>query len=220
VADVALAGVHKAFGTTEVLHGVDLRVASGGSVGILGPSGCGKTTVLRLIAGFEAADLGSIAIGGQIVDAQVDHQTTWVPAYRRGVGYLPQEGALFPHLTVEGNIAFGLPRGSDRPRRVRELLDLVALDPKLARRRPDELSGGQQQRVAVARALGAEPRVILLDEPFSGLDVGLRDDLRTAVHSLLRAAAVTTIVVTHDIADVAGYADRVVLMRDGRILPA
>ena len=123
MADVVLAGVHKAFGTTEVLHGIDLRVASGGSVGILGPSGCGKTTVLRLIAGFEAANLGSIAIGGQVVDAQVDHQTTWVPAYRRGVGYLPQEGALFPHLTVEGNIAFGLPKGSDRPRRVRELLD-------------------------------------------------------------------------------------------------
>ena len=220
MADVVLAGVHKAFGTTEVLHGIDLRVASGGSVGILGPSGCGKTTVLRLIAGFEAADLGSIAIGGQVVDAQVDHQTTWVPAYRRGVGYLPQEGALFPHLTVEGNIAFGLPKGSDRPRRVRELLELVALDPKLARRRPDELSGGQQQRVAVARALGAEPRVILLDEPFSGLDLGLRDELRKAVHALLRAAAVTTIVVTHDIEDVAGYADRVVLMHDGRIAPA
>jgi iron(III) transport system ATP-binding protein len=218
VADVALEEVHKRFGVTPVLQGVDLRVASGHGVAILGPSGCGKTTILRAIAGFEPIDRGSIAVGDTLVDVRRDaERPVWVPAHRRGVGYLPQEGALFPHLTVAGNVAFGLPKGADREQRVTELLELVSLDPAMRTRRPDQLSGGQQQRVALARALAAEPRVLLLDEPFSGLDPDLRDGMRETVHRLLQATRVTTILVTHDAADARGYVDRLLAMRDGRL---
>jgi iron(III) transport system ATP-binding protein len=219
VADVTLEAVRKRFGETSVLEGVDLHLESGHGVAILGPSGCGKTTILRAIAGFEPIDSGSIAVGGTQVDSRRDgERPVWVPAHRRGVGYLPQEGALFPHLSVGGNVAFGLPKGADRERRVTELLELVALDPGMRARRPDQLSGGQQQRVALARALAAEPRVLLLDEPFSGLDPDLRDDMRETVHRLLRTTRVTTILVTHDAADARGYVDRVLAMRDGRLI--
>jgi iron(III) transport system ATP-binding protein len=218
-AEVALVDVEKRFGRTDVLRGVTLSIGSGQSAAILGPSGCGKTTVLRVLAGFEAADRGTVAVGGEVVDGGGDGARTWIPAHRRGVGYLPQEGALFPHLTVAGNVAFGLPRGSDRRRRVPELLDLVALHQELADRRPDQLSGGQQQRVALARALAAEPRVLLLDEPFASLDADLRAAMRETVHGLLRRTGVTTIFVTHDMADVDGFADAVYRMRDGRVEP-
>ena len=224
MAEVTLRGVRKRFGATEVLRGLDLHVGSGESVAILGASGCGKTTVLRAIAGFEPVDAGTVSVDGTVVDGGVDAGGSsqgagrrWVPAHRRGVGYLPQEGALFPHLTVGGNVAFGLPRGADRDKRVAQLLQLVALEPGMRIRRPDQLSGGQQQRVALARALAAEPRVLLLDEPFSGLDADLRDGMRETVHQLLRATAVTTILVTHDPADAIGYVDRLIVMRDGRL---
>src|SRR5687768_2000966 len=154
----------KSFAATPVLTGVDLHVPTGGFTALLGPSGCGKTTLLRLIAGFDDPDAGAIEVGGR----QVAGPGRSVPARRRHIGFVPQEGGLFPHLSVAGNVAFGLPRRQRRDTgRVRELLTLVGLDPALAQRSPHQLSGGQQQRVALARALAPEPSLVLLDEPFS-----------------------------------------------------
>jgi iron(III) transport system ATP-binding protein len=212
MADLALAGVAKRFGAVVVLDGLDLRVEDGATLAIVGPSGCGKTTILRLIAGFEEPDAGSIAIGGSVVSGP-----TWVPAHRRGIGYVPQDGGLFPHLSVGENVLYGL-RGSDgRATRLRELLDLVSLDPGLADRRPDELSGGQQQRVALARALAIEPRLMLLDEPFSALDADLRAETRHAVRRVLDTTGTTAIVVTHDPVDAHDFASVVAVMDAGRI---
>ena len=208
--------VTKSFGSTQVLRGVSLSVHRGITTAIVGPSGSGKTTLLRLIAGFEAPDSGSIMLDGKVVA----DGTTLVPAHRRNVGYVAQDGALFPHLSVGENIAFGLDRRKFGGRaavrnRVAELLAMVSLDPDYADRRPDELSGGQQQRVALARALAREPDLMLLDEPFSALDAGLRVATRKAVAATLAAAGVTTILVTHDQGEALSFADQVAVMRRG-----
>ena len=155
-----------------VLHAVDLDVPAGSTTAVLGASGCGKTTLLRIIAGFVRPDAGEVEIGDRLVTGPGRH----VPPERRGIGYVRQDGGLFPHLDVGGNVAFGWDRRRRRRREgVGDLLELVGLDPRLARRRPDELSGGQQQRVALARALAARPRLLLLDEPLSALDRELRE---------------------------------------------
>ena len=176
---IELRAAAKSFDTTAVLRGVDLTVPVGSFTAVLGASGSGKTTLLRLIAGFERLDSGSISIG----DRMVDDGTRTVSPQHRGVGYVPQEGALFPHLTVIGNIAFGLSR-RDRTK-AEHLLELTGLR-ELRKRYPHQLSGGQQQRVALARALAIGPQVVLLDEPFSALDASLRGDLRRDVARILR----------------------------------
>lgn len=182
---------------------------------MLGPSGCGKTTLLRLIAGFADPNSGTIAFGDEVV-FRPGHTTK---PQRRRAGYVPQEGALFPHLTVSANITFGLPRSERRAgHRVAELLDLVGLAPGLASRYPHELSGGQQQRVALARALAPRPAVVLLDEPFSSLDAALREGTRRAVATALRTAGATAVLVTHDQSEALSLADQVGVMRDGRLV--
>ncbi len=210
---IELRGASKAFGPTRVLHRVDLDVPERSITAVLGASGSGKTTLLRLIAGFEALDGGSLKIGGRLVD----DASRSVPAQHRGVGYVPQEGALFPHLTVRGNVAFGLPR-NDRDR-VGELLDLVGLR-ELDRRYPHQLSGGQQQRVALARALAIGPSVVLLDEPFSALDASLRSELRRDVARILSETATTTVLVTHDQGEALAMADQIALLAGGTVIAA
>ena len=168
---LTVSGVSKAFGSTPVLDDISLEVPQGSRTAIVGASGSGKSTLLRLIAGFEEPDAGSILLGDRVLSTR----GSAVPAHRRGIGYVAQDGALFPHLTTAANIAFGLPRRGDRAARVREVMELASLDPVLADRFPHQLSGGQQQRVALARALAPRPGIILLDEPFSALDTGLRE---------------------------------------------
>jgi iron(III) transport system ATP-binding protein len=207
-------GIAKSFNGHTVLHDIDLNLQSGTTTAVVGASGCGKTTLLRLIAGFESPDAGTISIDGR----QVAGPQTAVAPHRRGVGYVAQDGALFPHLTVGQNIAYGL-RGTARDEvraRVAELLETVSLDPSYASRRPHQLSGGQQQRVALARALARHPVLMLLDEPFSALDTGLRASTRKAVAGLLSTAGVTTLLVTHDQEEALSIADQVAVMRDGR----
>jgi len=209
-----LRNVAKTYGEVVAAADVSLDVAAGSRTAIVGPSGSGKTTLLRLIAGFESPDRGSIILGA---DTLADGNGS-IPAHRRGIGYVAQEGALFPHLTVAENIAFGLGRGDDREAAVHALLDLVGLPRSMATRRPHELSGGQQQRVALARALARRPRLMLLDEPFSALDTGLREGLRDLVADVLSKAGVTTLFVTHDQSEALSFADHVALMRDGVIV--
>ncbi|PBB68355.1 ABC transporter ATP-binding protein [Mesorhizobium sp. WSM4312] len=206
-------GLHKHYGPVAALAGVDLDVASGSRTAIVGPSGCGKTTLLRLIAGFEAPDQGRIVLGGEVLA----NGGAAVPAHRRGIGVVAQDGALFPHLTIGDNIGFGMGRGDDkRAERIVELAYIVGLDKAILKRRPHELSGGQQQRVALARAMAMKPRLMLLDEPFSALDTGLRASMRKAVAELLEAAGITTILVTHDQAEALSFAAQVAVMRDGK----
>ncbi|HWL36849.1 MAG TPA: ABC transporter ATP-binding protein [Frankiaceae bacterium] len=208
---VEVRGVVKAFGPVEVLRGVSLSVEPGSVTAVLGPSGCGKTTLLRVIGGFERPDAGTVHVGGRDV--------TRTPAHERRIAMVPQEGALFPHLSVAANVGFGLPRASRRGPRVEELLDLAGLG-GLGGRMPYELSGGQQQRVAVARALAPQPSVVLLDEPFSALDAGLRASIRDDVLGLLRAHDTTAILVTHDQDEALSAADVVAVMRSGLIVQA
>ena len=208
---VSVEGLDAAYGPTGVLHGVSLSVDPGEIVALLGPSGCGKTTLLRCIAGLEAPTAGRIVIGDRDVTAG-----RGVPAERRRVGMVFQEGALFPHKTVAGNVGYGVPRGAGRQQRSSASLDLVGLGDK-ATRMPGTLSGGEQQRVALARALAPEPGVILLDEPFSSLDAGLRAHLRSDVRRLLTGIGVTTILVTHDQDEALTFGDRVAVMRSGTI---
>jgi iron(III) transport system ATP-binding protein len=207
-------GLAKSFNANTVLHDIDLNLQPGTTTAVVGASGCGKTTLLRLIAGFERPDAGTITIDGR----QVASADSAVAPHRRGVGYVAQDGALFPHLTVGQNIAYGL-RGAARGEvraRVSELLETVSLDASYASRRPHQLSGGQQQRVALARALARHPVLMLLDEPFSALDTGLRASTRKAVAGLLSDAGVTTLLVTHDQEEALSIADQVAVMRDGR----
>ncbi|MGH3514210.1 MAG: ABC transporter ATP-binding protein [Pseudonocardiaceae bacterium] len=211
---VALRGVRKAYGAHPVLAGLDLDVPAGTITAVLGASGCGKTTLLRLLAGFETTDAGTIALHGRTVD---DGHRPLAPEHRR-IGYVPQEGGLFPHLSVAANIGFGLPRAARR-HRVTELLELVGL-PGLGDRPPHKLSGGQQQRVALARALAPAPQLVLLDEPFSALDAGLRAQLRTDVATALRRSGTTAVLVTHDQDEALSMAELVAVLRDGRIVQA
>jgi iron(III) transport system ATP-binding protein len=207
------------------LRGVDLTVVAGSFTSILGASGCGKTTLLRMIAGFDRPDSGEIHLGNRILSTSGVH----VSPERRNIGIVPQEGALFPHLSVAQNVGFGLgpwhlrslsPRvRRARAERIAELLELVGL-PDHGQRRPDELSGGQQQRVALARALAPNPQIVLLDEPFSALDAGLRSELREEVRELLHRVGATAILVTHDQEEALSLADHVAVMRDGRVVQA
>ncbi len=212
---LVLQSVCKRFGAVTALDDIRLSVPQGGRVAILGPSGSGKTTLLRVVAGFEPPDAGRITLAGDVL---ADGRSA-MPAHRRGVGVVAQDGALFPHLSVRDNIGFGL-QGSAAGRggRVAELMRLVELDSAMLDRRPDELSGGQQQRVALARALARQPRLMLLDEPFSALDTALRASTRRAVSEVLLHAGVTTVLVTHDQAEALSFADQVAVMRDGRLL--
>jgi iron(III) transport system ATP-binding protein len=210
---LSITGLHKAFGTHPVLTGLDLEVPAGAFAAILGPSGSGKTTLLRLLAGFEQADAGSIMIGDRVVDGPGTH----VPPERRQIGYVPQEGALFPHLSVAANVGFGLPPRERRGPRTAELLESVGLA-GLGRRYPHQLSGGQQQRVALARALAIRPEVVLLDEPFASLDAHMRASVRADVQQICLAAGITALLVTHDQDEALSMADRVAVLRDGRIV--
>jgi iron(III) transport system ATP-binding protein len=208
------------YGGQAVLVDTSLHVEEGSLACVLGPSGCGKTTLLRVIAGFEPAQSGTVRIGDRVVDDGRQR----LAAERRRVGYVPQEGAMFPHLSVADNIGFALSRrGSaaraDRAARIAELLSLIGMD-DLGERYPHELSGGQQQRVAVARALASDPEVVLLDEPFAALDAALRARLRAEIRGVLRAAGVTAVLVTHDRSEALSLADQVAVMRDGRIVQA
>jgi iron(III) transport system ATP-binding protein len=210
--ELAVQGLRKAFGRHPVLTGLDLTVPAGSLTAILGPSGSGKTTLLRLLAGFEQADDGRVTIGGVTVDGP----GTYVPPERRKIGYVPQEGSLFPHLTVAANVGFGLPARERRGRRTQELLEAVGLA-GLGPRYPHQLSGGQQQRVALARALAIEPAVVLLDEPFAALDTHLRASVRADVQDLFRRQGTTAVLVTHDQDEALSMADRVAVLRGGQI---
>ncbi|MHA6130686.1 ABC transporter ATP-binding protein [Pseudomonas fluorescens group sp. PF-1] len=210
-----LHSISKSYGSHRALDNVSLSVPTGSRTVIVGPSGSGKTTLLRMIAGFEFPDTGRLSLNGQtLVDS-----THEVPAHQRLIGYVPQDGALFPHITVAANIGFGLAsKGRERQERIAELMDSVALDARMADRWPHELSGGQQQRVALARALAQQPRLMLLDEPFSALDTGLRAAMRKLVARLLADAGVTTILVTHDQSEALSFADQLAVMRNGRLV--
>jgi iron(III) transport system ATP-binding protein len=197
------------------VDGVSLTLARGEIGCLLGPSGCGKTTVLRAIAGFEPLERGIVSLAGEAIATP----SAGLPPDRRGVGMVFQDYALFPHLSAEGNVAFGLRDGSRRERRraASELLDLVGLG-GLGDRYPHELSGGQQQRVALARAIAPRPRLVLLDEPFSNLDVDLRERLGLDVRGLLKAQEIAALFVTHDQHEAFLLGDRIGVMRQGRLL--
>jgi putative spermidine/putrescine transport system ATP-binding protein len=212
-ADIAvqLRGVRKTFGDIVAVRGIDLEIQAGSFVTLLGPSGCGKTTVLRMIAGLEAASSGEIWIKGRRIDE--------VPIHKRNVGLVFQNYALFPHKTIFDNVAFGLkyrdvPKAEIRER-VGRALDVVRL-PGVEKRFPAHLSGGQQQRIALARAVVVEPDVLLLDEPLSALDANLREDMRVELKRIQRDLNITTIFVTHDQAEALALSDKVVVMSDGR----
>jgi iron(III) transport system ATP-binding protein len=208
--------ISKCYDQTVAVSRCDLQVASGEILALLGPSGSGKTTLLRLIAGFERPDEGRIFIGDRTV---VDIAgSVWVAAEDRGVGMVFQDYALFPHLTVAQNVRFGLRNTSrrERQRRVEELLQLTELA-ACAERYPHELSGGQQQRVALARALAPRPGVVLLDEPFNGLDPELRPQMRREVARILRHLGTAAILVTHDQEEALGIADQVAVIRNGEL---
>jgi sulfate transport system ATP-binding protein len=213
---VTLEGVSKRFGRFAALNGVSLEIAAGELLALLGPSGSGKTTLLRIIAGLEFPDAGEVSFGDQVV--------TFAHAAQRGVGFVFQQYALFKHMTVAKNVAFGLDvkRGADRPdararaARVEELLTLVELQ-GLGARYPSQLSGGQRQRVALARALAVGPRILLLDEPFGALDATVRKTLRRELRRLHDATGLTTVFVTHDQEEALDLADRIAVLNGGRI---
>ena len=209
-----LDGVAKAYGGEQVIEELSLSVQDGEILTLLGPSGCGKTTTLRLIAGLERPDGGQV----RLRNADVAGNGTFVPPEQRGIGVVFQEFALFPHMTARENVAFGLQEleATQRDARVEELLELVGLADHGASY-PEELSGGQQQRVALARSLAPEPEILLLDEPFSNLDVDLRVEMREEVRRIIKEAGVTAISVTHDQEEALSISDRVAVMNDGDI---
>jgi len=214
MAELHIKGLVKCFGTTPILKNLDLQVPSGSLTAILGPSGSGKTTLLRMVCGFERTDAGTIAIAGKVVSAPGTH----LAPEQRSIGYVPQEGALFPHLSVADNIVFGLSRAQRRTRhRVPELLELVGLPIHFADRAPQQLSGGQQQRVALARALAPNPALVLLDEPFSALDASLRTETRIAVAQALQAAGTTAVLVTHDQSEALSMGSQVAVLLKGQL---
>lgn len=208
-----LENIAKKFGPAQVLNNINLCVNSSSRTAIVGPSGSGKTTLLRLIAGFEIPDSGRIILNDRPLFAGYH----FVPPHQRKIGFVPQEGALFPHLSVAKNIAWGL-RGSSKEiqMQVAALMERVALDHNLAKRWPHEISGGQQQRVALARALAQKPALMLLDEPFSALDAGLRNATRKATAELLTAAGVASILVTHDQNEALSFATQIAVISQGR----
>ncbi|KQS98102.1 MULTISPECIES: ABC transporter ATP-binding protein [unclassified Rhizobium] len=207
--------ISKSYGATVALDAIRMQIEAGGRTAIVGPSGSGKTTLLRIIAGFETPDSGSLMLDGKMLAAD----GLLVPAHKRGIGIVSQDGALFPHLTVAENIGFGMDKhATDRAKRIADLMDMVELDGIMAARRPHQLSGGQQQRVALARALALKPRLMLLDEPFSALDTGLRDTMRRTVARVLRASGTTAILVTHDQAEALSFADQVAVLRQGKLI--
>ena len=200
--------VEKRFGATRAVDGATLAVAHGELVALLGPSGSGKTTLLRAIAGFEEPDAGTIAIAGRPVAGG----GAWIEPEHRRIGMVFQDGALFPHLDVAANVRFG----ARRRQRVEECLELVGLADR-AGDYPHELSGGERQRIALARALAADPDVVLLDEPFAALDAGLRESLRQEVAAILRTAGTCALLVTHDQSEALSLAGTVAVMREGRV---
>jgi iron(III) transport system ATP-binding protein len=209
-AGLEILGLAKAFGGRVVLRDVGLSVPAGSLIAILGASGSGKSTLLRLIAGFEVPDAGDVQLNGESLCA--------VAPERRGIGYVAQEGALFPHLCVADNITFGLTRAQRRARdRVAELLAMVDLPGAYADRAPQELSGGEQQRVALARALAPRPRLVLLDEPFSALDAGLRAETRQAAAAAVAATGAAAILVTHDQEEALSMGAQVGVLQGGRL---
>jgi iron(III) transport system ATP-binding protein len=216
MAELRCESLAKSYGTRPVLTDLDLVVPEGTLTAILGASGSGKTTLLRLIIGFIAPDAGTIALGATVVARA---GSVNVAADKRAIGYVAQEGALFPHLTVAENVAFGLPRSERKASaRIGEALDLVGLGRDYAGRSPHELSGGEQRRVALARALAPRPRVVLLDEPFSGLDAALRSETREAVVNALAGEGTTAVLVTHDQAEALSMGREVALLRAGRLV--
>ena len=215
---VTIDGLQVSYGETAVLEGVSFGIPRGSVVAVLGPSGCGKTTLLRAVAGLLPATSGTIRVGERVVSSP----TLQVAPEKRGMGWVPQDASLFPHLTVGENIGFGMPRGrradrDSRAARIEQLADLVGLD-GLVDRSPAQLSGGQAQRVSLARALAARPDLMLLDEPFAALDPLLRAALRVEVAALLRDQNSTSLLVTHDQEEALSLADYVAVMRDGRLL--
>jgi putative spermidine/putrescine transport system ATP-binding protein len=211
-APVALTDLSRSFGAVRALSGLSLEIAPGELVALLGPSGCGKTTALRILAGFEAADTGSVTVDGKDISR--------IPAAKRDMGMVFQSYSLFPNMTALDNVGFGLrmrkQRGSERGRRAAELLDMVGLTDQ-AKKYPHQMSGGQQQRVALARALAIEPRVLLLDEPLSALDAKVRLQLREQIRALQQRLGTTTLFVTHDQEEALSMADRVGVMKDGKL---
>jgi putative spermidine/putrescine transport system ATP-binding protein len=211
-APVVLHDLRRSFGAVHALAGLSLDIAPGELVALLGPSGCGKTTALRILAGFEYADTGSVTVDGKDVSR--------VPAAKRDMGMVFQSYSLFPNMTALDNVGFGLRmrklRAADRNRRAGELLDLVGLSDQ-AKKYPNQMSGGQQQRVALARALAIEPRVLLLDEPLSALDAKVRLQLREQIRALQQRLGITTLFVTHDQEEALSMADRVGVMKDGKL---
>ncbi len=211
-APVAIRDLSRSYGVVRALDGLTLEIAPGEFVALLGPSGCGKTTALRILAGFETADAGSVTVDGRDMSP--------VPAAKRDIGMVFQSYSLFPNMSALDNVGFGLRmrklRSAERSKRADELLDLVGLTDQ-ARKYPHQMSGGQQQRVALARALAIEPRVLLLDEPLSALDAKVRLQLREQIRSLQRRLGTTTLFVTHDQEEALSMADRVGVMREGRL---
>jgi len=211
---LALQNVHQAYGELQVVRGLSFKLLRGTIGCLLGPSGCGKTTVLRCIAGFEAVHAGEIRLNGQLVSSAASR----VPPERRRIGMVFQDYALFPHLTVAQNVAFGLHAlaASARSRRVAEYIEAVGLS-GLVEKYPHELSGGQQQRIALARALAPRPDLLLLDEPFSNLDVNLRERLGQEVRDIIKRFAITAVLVTHDQNEAFAIADEIGIMHHGEI---
>ncbi|HLK75776.1 MAG TPA: ABC transporter ATP-binding protein [Streptosporangiaceae bacterium] len=209
---VVLRDLNRAFGATRALDGLSIEMAPGELVALLGPSGCGKTTALRIVAGFETADTGSVLVDGKDISS--------VPAAKRDMGMVFQSYSLFPNMNALDNVAFGLRMRkiatAERRKHASELLDMVGLSPQ-AKQYPHQLSGGQQQRVALARALAIEPRVLLLDEPLSALDAKVRLQLREQIRTLQQRLGTTTLFVTHDQEEALSMADRVGVMNKGRL---